>query len=175
MDASPSPDRGVSFGNRSFSNLFSKGRGTAINQNIASAASSIMSGNIGHHEHHGGLRAHFDHAVEKLKIHESSGDGTEDSMVGSNSEYGDEEDDDSRGRGLRKLIPRRLKRRQRRREADARASEEVERGRSVFERGTLENVGSSGRENSGYERYLAPSNFGQGDGSSMMTFESDVE
>jgi len=166
MDPSPSP---TSFGNRSLSNLFSKPRSSAVNRS-STTAPSIMSGTTGDVAHHamGTLRAHFDNALEKLKIHESSGDGTDDSFVGSNSEYGEDEDDESRGHGLGKLIPKRLKRRQRRKEAAIRASEEVERGRNVAERGTLENVDED-------YRHLAPSNFGQGDGSSTLTFESDLE
>jgi len=84
-----------------------------------------------------------------------------------------ENGDTSNSNPLGKLIPKRMRSKlQRKRDAEMRASEEIERGRSVADRGTL----VDNEEDIGYEsRDLAVPNFGHGDGSSLMTFESEVE
>jgi len=95
---------------------------------------------------HSSLRASISDAVDKLKHNDDSPEnGTS---------------------GISKLIPSAMKSKRRRKkaekEAEERAGEEAARGRQIGERGTLENdAGASDDE--------------AGDGSSLMTYESDTE
>jgi len=162
MEASPPPStRG-----RSLSHLFSKSVGTHRSKHSSTTASSINMSDAGDHygpERRGnGFRSHFDSALEKLKIHESSGD-VGDIDLGS-ADYGDELDEG--GKGLSKMISRKFKSRKKKKEM-----EDGERGRSVLRKGTLLDNDMSAIYD---ERNLTPS-FGQGDGSSILTYESEVE
>jgi hypothetical protein len=96
-----------------------------------------------------GLRGSVEDAIEKMK--------------GSTST-----EDDGESNGIKKLVPKGIgsKRRQKKKEKEEeeqRASEEAARGRSVADRGTLRNDGSSPPVN------------GSGDGSSLITYDSDTE
>jgi hypothetical protein len=96
-----------------------------------------------------GLRGKLEGVIDKLKHQDGSDDG------------------DGDGGGLSKLIPKGItsKRRRKREEKDAevRASQEVARGRSIADRGTLENGDGS--------KSITP----DGDRSSFITYESDNE
>jgi len=110
-----------------------------------SAGNSIKSSDDGL-----GLRGGAEDAIEKLKG--STSTSTE---------------DDGESNGIKKLVPKAIgsKRRQRKKEKEEeeqRESEEAARGRSVADRGTLRNDGAS------------PVN-GSGDGSSLITYDSDTE
>jgi hypothetical protein len=102
-----------------------------------------------------GLRGSVEDAIEKMR--------------GSTST-----EDDGESNGIKKLVPKGIgsKRRQKKKEKEKekeeeeeeqRASEEAARGRSVADRGTLRNDGSSPPVN------------GSGDGSSLITYDSDTE
>lgn len=152
--------------------LFSKSVGSTHRSKHSSATtSSINMSDAGDHHveqerRSGGFRSHFDSALEKLRIHESSGDVGD--MVLGSSDYGDELEEENDGRkGLSKMISRRFRSRRRKKEL-----EEGERGRSVLRKGTLEN--DSDISTIYDERNPTPS-FGQGDGSSVLTYESEVE
>ena len=79
----------------------------------------------------------------------------------------EEEDGDSNG--LMKLVPKGLgskrRRKKQEKEDEQRASEEAARGRSVAERGTLENDARSFEDSRNRSR----------DGSSLITYDSDIE
>jgi hypothetical protein len=81
---------------------------------------------------------------------------------------GDGEDEDGDASGIKKLVPKALgskrRRKKQEREEEERASEEVARGRSVAERGTLENDADS----------LGPRDKSRA-GSSLITYDSDTE
>ncbi|PMD46663.1 hypothetical protein L207DRAFT_507559 [Hyaloscypha variabilis F] len=99
-----------------------------------------------------GLRGAAEDAIEKMKGSTSTSTSTE---------------DDADSNGIKKLVPKAIgsKRRQRKKEEEEeeqRESEEAARGRSVADRGTLRNDGGS------------PVN-GSGDGSSLITYDSDTE
>ncbi|KAM3071733.1 hypothetical protein ACMFMG_009604 [Clarireedia jacksonii] len=101
-----------------------------------------------------GIRASLDGALEKLK----SGMTEDDSS------------DANGANGLKKLVSKQFesKRRRKQREDEERELEEVARGRSVAERGTLKDSRNSSfvRQNSGD---------GDGDGSSLLTYDSETE
>lgn len=93
-----------------------------------------------------GVRASIEDAIDKIKGSQDGGD-------------------DSETNGLKKLVPKGIgsKRRQKR-EEEQRISEEAARGRSVADRGTLENdVPSLVHQSS------------SGDGSSLITYDSETE
>ncbi len=136
---SHSPARG-----NGLSGVLSKAR-RARNRKTADTSSLASNGSDGSYANRGKL----DGSVDKLKIQDGSDD-----------------DDDESGR-LSKLIPKGIgsmrRRKKEEREAEIRASEEAARGRSVADRGTLEN------ENGGYPTTA------DGDRSSLITYESENE
>ena len=77
-------------------------------------------------------------------------------------------DEDGESNGLKKLVPKGLgstrRRKKQEREDEQRASEEAARGRSIAERGTLENDAGSFIERNRSR-----------DGSSLITYDSDTE
>lgn len=81
-----------------------------------------------------------------------------------------ESDDEGEHNGIKKLVPKGLASKRRRKkqeqEEELKASEEAARGRSVAERGTLSN------DMDAPSRTLAN---GSGDGSSLITYESETE
>jgi hypothetical protein len=96
-----------------------------------------------------GLRGSVEEAIEKMK--------------GSTST-----EDDGESNGIKKLVPKgigskRWQKKKEKEEGEQRASEEAARGRSVADRGTLRNDSSSPPVN------------GSGDGSSLITYDSDTE
>lgn len=97
-------------------------------------------------EHRLSVRGSLESAIDKIK--------------------GEDEDGDSNG--LKKLVPKGLgskrRRKKQEREEEQRASEEAARGRSVAERGTLENDAGSFEERNRSR-----------DGSSLITYDSDTE
>jgi len=127
------------------SQVLSKARRHRDRKTKDSASSSVFSKESDQH----GVRASIEGAIEKLKGQDSA----------------DTNDGDSTG--LAKLMPKGITMKQRRRKKQAkedeeRASEEAARGRSVAERGTLENdTGTSIN--------------GDADGSSLMTYDSEEE
>jgi hypothetical protein len=115
------------------------------NRKTADANSLVSNGSDGSHS----IRGKPEGAIDKLKYLDGSGDDEEES-----------------GR-LSKLIPKGIgsmrRRKKEEKEAEIRASEEAARGRSVAERGTLEN------DNGGNPTTT------DGDGSSLITYESENE
>jgi hypothetical protein len=136
---SHSPARG-----NGLSGVLSKAR-RSRNRKTADNSSLMSNGSDGSF----GIRGKLEGATDKLKNRD-----------------GDDDDDDESGR-LSKLIPKGIgsmrRRRKEGREAEIRASEEAARGRSVADRGTLEN------DNGGYPTTA------DGDGSSLITYESENE
>lgn len=98
------------------------------------------------------MKASIEGAIEKLKGHEIAQDHNA--------------DDDGDSNKLERLLPKAIqtKRRKKRqeKEEEERASEEAARGRSIAERGTLEND------------YASRSTL-EGDASSLITYDSDGE
>ena len=136
---SHSPARG-----NGLSGVLSKAR-RGRNRKTADNNSLVSNGSDGSH----GIRGKPDNANDKLKNQDASDD-----------------DNDESGR-LSKLIPKGIgsmrRRKKEEKEAEIRASEEAARGRSVAERGTLED------NNGGYPRTA------DGDGGSLITYESENE
>lgn len=136
---SHSPARG-----NGLSGVLSKAR-RGRNKKTADTSSLVSNGSDGSH----GIREKREGAIDKLR-----------------SQDGSEDDDDESGR-LSKLIPKGIgsmrRRKKEEKESEIRASEEAARGRSVAERGTLEN------DNRGYPTTA------DGDGSSLITYESENE
>jgi hypothetical protein len=136
---SHSPARG-----NGLSGVLSKAR-RGRNKKTADTNSLVSNGSDGSH----GIRGKHEGAIDKLKNREGSDD-----------------DDDESGR-LSKLIPKGIgamrRRKKEEKEAEIRAGEEAARGRSVAERGTLEN---------GNGDYPTTAD---GDGSSLITYESENE
>lgn len=140
---SESPSRSRSNG---LTNVLSRTR-QRHQKNGDSASSSIKSAESDGKK---GFRDSLDSALERLK--------------GLN-----ESDDEQEPTGIKKLVPTIVSKRRRRkqeREDELRASEEAERGRSVAERGTLENA---------VERRNGSVATRSGDGSSLLTYDSDIE
>lgn len=112
-------------------------------------ASSFVSGNS-ENSSNNGLRSTIEGAIDKLKKHDED----------------DHEDEEHNPNGIKKLLPTRIASKRRRKkqekEDEQRASEEAARGRSIAERGTLEDDASSTHDLSG-------------DGSSLITLDSDTE
>ncbi|KAG9240895.1 hypothetical protein BJ878DRAFT_429296 [Calycina marina] len=101
--------------------IFSKGRREKKQQSAANSLRSASTAGTGTDSDHGGIR------------------GSVDSVIGKLSHHDDETNDMT---GLKKLIPKigtKRKQRKQEQEEEQRALEEAERGRSVAERGTLEN------------------------------------
>lgn len=116
----------------------------------AADTNSVVSSNGS--DGHGGLRSKLEGAMEKLTKHDDS----------------EEDDEDNGGNGgIAKLIPKGISSRRRRkreeRDAEQRVTEEAARGRTVAERGTLEN-GESDKPSTA-----------EGDTSSLITYESENE
>jgi hypothetical protein len=136
---SHSPARG-----NGLSGVLSKAR-RGRNKKIADSKSIVSNGSDGSHV----IRGKLEVAIDKFK----------------NQDGSDDEDDES-GR-LSRLIPKGIgpmrRRKKEEKEAEIRASEEAARGRSVAERGTLEN-------DTGGNHISA-----DGDGSSLITYESENE
>jgi hypothetical protein len=136
---SHSPARG-----NGLSGVLSKAR-RGRNRKTADTTSLMSNGSDGSLR----LRGKPEGAIDKLK-----------------NQDGSDDDDDETGR-LSKLIPKGIgsmrRRKKEEKEAEIRASEEAARGRSVAERGTLEN------NNGGY------SITAEGDGNSLITYESENE
>jgi hypothetical protein len=105
----------------------------------------VSNGSDGSH----GIRGKLEGAVDKLKNQDGS------------------DDDDDEGGRLSRLLPKGIgsmrRRKKEEKEAEIRAGEEAARGRSVAERGTLEN------DNGDYATTT------DGDGSSLITYESENE
>ncbi|KAI9758084.1 MAG: hypothetical protein M4579_003215 [Chaenotheca gracillima] len=142
QEASPSPSRG----------LLAKAR-RKKDKTATSSSNSIISNDESSGSQRGGLRSSFDSAVDKVK-----------------SRLGDEED----VKGIQGLIGRqrnkKKEKRKNQKEDHLRASEEAERGRSVAERGTLENdTEGRARSHSRLTQHLGKSE------SSMITVESDED
>lgn len=119
-------------------------------KNSDSASNSIISTDSGSGK---GIRIResLEDAIGKLKGHNGS-------------------DDEQESKGIKKLVPAlgsKRRRKKQEREEELRASEEAERGRSVADRGTLGNERSPNRSFTGTTR--------SGDGSSLLTFDSDTE
>jgi len=115
-------------------------------RNSDSASNSIISTES---DSKTGLRQSLESVVDKLK-----GNGS---------------DDEQEPKGIKKLastLGSKRRRKKQEREDELRASEEAERGRSVADRGTLEN------ESRSLSRSLATRS---GDGSSLITYDSDTE
>lgn len=141
VEASPSRGHGLS-------HILSKGRNRS-SKTSTSASNSIISTES---DQHHGMRASIEGAIEKLKGHEQAG------------HHDDENDEDTNK--LEKLLPKAIKTKRRKKrqekEDEDRASEEAARGRSIAERGTLEN------DNVSHSTI-------EGDGSSLITYDSDEE
>jgi hypothetical protein len=135
---SQSPARG-----NGLTGVLSKAR-RGRNRNTADTTSTVSNGSDGSLN----LRGKLGGSIEKLKSQDGS------------------DDDDGEGR-LSKLIPKGIgtmrRRKKENKEAEQRASEEAARGRSVAERGTLEN--DDGNYPTTADR----------DGSSLITYESENE
>jgi len=136
---SHSPARG-----NGFTGVLSKAR-RGRNRKTADANSLVSNGSDGSH----GIQGKLEGAIDKFK-----------------NQDGSDDDEEESGR-LSKLIPKGIgsmrRRKKEEKEAEIRASEEAARGRSVAERGTLEN------DNGGYPTTT------DGDGSSLITYESENE
>jgi hypothetical protein len=94
-----------------------------------------------------GIRGSVEDAIEKIKSHTTT-------------------EEDGESNGIKKLVPKgigskRWRMKKEKEEEEQRASEDAARGRSVAERGTLHDGGS-------------PIN-GSGDGSSLITYDSETE
>ena len=113
-------------------------------KNRDSASNSLKSGES---ENHLSVRGSVESAIDKIKSTDEDGDFN----------------------GLKKLVPKSLgskrRRKKQEKEDEQRASEEVARGRSVAERGTLENDAGSFEDERNRSR----------DGSSLITYDSDTE
>lgn len=166
MESSPSPSA-----KRRLLDFFSKSNATTTSthrsKNSSATASMINMSDAGdqHREQErraNGFRAHFDSALEKLKLHESSSDA---GSILQRADYGDEVEDADR-EGLGRKISKRLKSKKKKNE-----EETIERGRSVLRNCSLENEDTS----TIYDERDPTPRFGQGDESSVMTYESDVE
>ncbi|TVY75761.1 putative membrane protein [Lachnellula suecica] len=116
-----------------------KSRSDSTSNSIASTESGSSRGKI---------KQSLDHVADKLK-----------------GSSGPDEEEDSKG--IKKLLPTRIesKRRRKQREDEQRAGEEAERGRSVADRGTLDD---SLDLSTNYD-------FKEGDGSSLITVDSEIE
>jgi len=118
MDESSSPTR------NGLTTIFSKGRRDKKNRESASNSLKSASSTVGtatDSESHRGLRGSVDSTIDRLSHHD---------------------DDSGESNGIKKLIPKiGAKRRQKKQEQEDEqlAMEEAARGRSVAERGTLEN------------------------------------
>jgi len=141
-DSSESPHR------NGFSQIFSKDRKHRKNRD--SASTSIKSGDTESDGHHS-MRESLESAIEKLKQHA--------------------EDDDNQG--IKKLVPNlgtKRRRKKREQEEEQRAMEEAARGRSVADRGTLENFSTDRRPS------ISRTHSGRsGNGSSLITYDSETE
>lgn len=107
-----------------------------------------------------GIRASFDATIDKIKTRAS----------------GEHDDADSSGSGgIAKLIPGRIKKERRRREAEAaqQDAEELQRGRSIGDRG---GVGDASLGRSPFDASASRDTLeGDDDGSSLITYDSDIE
>ena len=138
--------------------VFSKARrGTKDNGSSLSIneADSTASGSRG-------IRASFDATIDKIKTRGS----------------GEHDDAESSGSGgIAKLIPGRSKKKRRKREAEAEAAqqeaEELRRGRSIGERGGVGGNGLGTALDAGAAGHDILE--GDDDGSSLITYDSDVE
>ena len=152
IEASPSRGHGLT-------HILSKGRSRSSKASTSASNSIISTESDQNH----GMRASIESAIDKLKSHESSEHPENDHDEGSNK--------------LEKLLPKSIKtkqRKKRREKADEeRASEEAARGRSIAERGTLENDDSNPNKHSNHT--LAATSTVDGDGSSLITYDSDEE
>lgn len=132
-------ERSVSPARSGFGKIFSKS--SRDKKNRDSAEHSLKSNDSDSH----GLRSSLEDAKDKIKGHT--------------------DDDDSNG--IKKLVPAigsKRRRKKQEREDEQRASEEAARGRSVAERGTLQNdAGSVHRNHSG------------GEEGSLITYDSEIE
>lgn len=149
---SPAAEESPSRSSGGLSGVLSKARRNHDRKNKKNGdASSFVSGTSDNGSSHG-IRASIEGAIDKLKKHDEGDD-----------EGKDEEHDSN---GIKKLLPTRIASKRRRKkqekEDEQRAIEEAARGRSVAERGTLENDTSSTHDLSG-------------DGSSLITVDSDTE
>lgn len=124
-----------------------KSRGSGSNSTASTAAES---------DGHRSMRQSLEGVVEKLKVHH------------------DREESGGNGNGLKKLVPQSIgaKRRQKKqeKEEEQRLEEEAARGRSIADRGTLENDSPMpiSRQDSSVSR--------DGDtGSSLLTYDSDLD
>ena len=135
-------ERSQSPSRNGLSHIWSKTR-NRDKKNRDSASNSVKSTDS---ETHLGVRGSVESAIDKIK--------------------GAEEDGDSNG--IKKFVPKSLgskrRRKKQEKEDEERASEEVARGRSVAERGTLENDSGSFEERNQSR-----------DGSSLITDDSDTE
>lgn len=130
-------ERSTSPARSGISGMFGKSRRDKKSRD--SAQNSINSSESGDHALN--LRASLEDAIDKLK--------------------GDDEE-----HGIKKLVPKGISRSRRKRqeqEAEQRESEEAERGRTVADRGTLDNDVSPGT--------LSRNDSGVADGSSLITFD----
>ena len=130
----------------SLTNILSKTRRRRP-KNQDSAAESIASTGTESDSH--GIRESLENAIEKLKAHNGI-------------------DEDREAHGIKKLAARGIGSKRRRKkqeqEDEERASEEAARGRTVAERGTLEN-----------DSRRSFSRNWSGDGSSLLTYDSETE
>ncbi|KAF4630651.1 hypothetical protein G7Y89_g7490 [Cudoniella acicularis] len=129
--------------------IFSKTR-TREKKGRSSGSNSMVSSESDSH----GLRASLEDAIEKLK-----------------SRSGVSEDNNDEPSGIKKLVPKGItsKRRRKKQEKgdELRAREEVARGRSVAERGTLGNESRCS--------FVSGNGDSDGDGSSLITYDSDPD
>ena len=143
VESSPSRGHGLT-------HILTKGRNRSSKTSTSTSNSIISTESDQHH----GMRASVEGAIEKLMHHESS------------EQHIDENDEDSNK--LEKLLPKAIKTKRRKKrqekEDEDKALEEAARGRSIAERGTLEN------DHSNISRSTI-----EGDGSSLITYESDEE
>ena len=130
--------------------IFSKARNRDKRSKDSAGNSTKSSGSDGL-----GVRASLEDVVDKMK----GNSGT---------------DGDGDPSGLKKLVPKaigsKIRRKREEREEEQRASEEAARGRSVADRGTLGNDGGSPFNGSEHGDGDA-----DGDGSSLITYDSDTE
>ena len=135
-------DRSESPSRNGLSHIWSKTR-NRDKKNRDSASNSVKSTDS---ENRLSVRESLESAIDKIK--------------------GDDEDGDSNG--FKKLVPKGLGSKRRRKkqeqEEEQRATEEAARGRSIAERGTLENDAGSFEERNRSR-----------DGSSLITYDSDTE
>jgi hypothetical protein len=135
-------ERSESPSRNGLSHIWSKTR-SRDKKNRDSASNSVKSTDS---ENHLSVRESLESTIDKIK--------------------GDEDGDSN---GLKKLVPKGLGSKRRRKkqeqEEEQRASEEAARGRSVAERGTLENDAAGSFEDRNRSR----------DGSSLITYDSDTE